>query len=131
MGKSVKPPFSSSTFIAKFPLEIIHLDVWSASNSSISGLYYVLFVDNFSRYSWVYPIRFKYEVFAIFVKFKSLVENMFTSRIKTFQTNEGGEYTNNVFRAFLETHGINHRLTCPHHPEQNGLANASIIILLI
>lgn len=92
-------------------------------------MYYLLII--FPVYSWVYPIRFKYEVFAIFVKFKSLVENMFTSRIKTFQTNEGGEYTNNVFRAFLETHGINHRLTCLHHPEQNGLANASIIILLI
>ena len=29
---------------------------------------------------------------------------------------------NHQFKDYLNTHGINHRLTCPHHPEQNGIA---------
>ncbi|XP_021828324.1 uncharacterized protein LOC110768779 isoform X2 [Prunus avium] len=63
LGKSVKLPFSSSMSVSTSPLELIHSDVWSSSNKSISGFsYYVLFVDDFSRYSWIFPMKLKYEV---------------------------------------------------------------------
>lgn len=67
-------------------------------------------------------MRLKYEVFSLFVKFKTLVENLFSTKIKAFQTDGGGEYTSRIFHNFLVTHGIDHRISCPHHPEQNGLA---------
>ena len=83
--------------------------------------YYVLFVDDFSRYSWIFPMQLKHEVFDIFVKFKLHVENLFSSTIKAFQVDGGGEYTNNAFQNFLANHGIRFRSSCPNHPEQNGL----------
>ncbi|KAM1873468.1 hypothetical protein ACFX13_007300 [Malus domestica] len=39
-----------------------------------------------------------------------------------FQSDGGGEYTSHQFKHFFLHHGIHHRLSCPHHPEQNGLA---------
>ena len=83
--------------------------------------YYVLFVDDFSRYSWIFPMQFKHEVFDTFVKFKLHVENLFSSTIKAFQADEGGEYTNLAFQNFLTNHGISFRSLCPNHPKQNGL----------
>ncbi|KAI5345120.1 hypothetical protein L3X38_012997 [Prunus dulcis] len=123
LGKSVKLPFQSSLSVTHAPLALIHSDVWSSSNKSVSGFqYYVLFVDNFSRYSWIFPMRLKSEVFSLYVKFKTLVENLFSTKIKALQTDGGGEYTSHIFHNFLVTHGIDHRISYPRHPEQNGLA---------
>jgi transposase InsO family protein len=70
----------------------------------------------------LYPIHNKSDVFQVFVQFKSLVENQFSSSIKQFQCDGGGEYMSNQFKKFLVTHGILHRVSCPHTPQQNGVA---------
>ena len=94
LGKSTKLPFHLSDSISNSPLELIHSDVWTSPTVSIKGSkYYVFFVDDFSCYSWSFPMQFKHEVFAIFVKFKLHVENLFSSKIKTFQLDNGGEYS--------------------------------------
>lgn len=51
------------------------------------------------------------------------MENNFDTKIKSFQTDGGGEYTSNVFKNFLALNGISHRLSCPHTPKQNGLVD--------
>jgi transposase InsO family protein len=84
--------------------------------------YYVLFVDDYSRFTWVYHILYKSEVFQCFVKFKLLVENLFTTKIKQFQFDNGVEYTSKQFKDYLSQSGILHRLSCPHTSQQNGIA---------
>jgi hypothetical protein len=64
----------------------------------------------------------KSEFFQCFIKFKLLVENLFSNTIKYFQTDNGGEYTSTKFKQFLSNHGIFHHLTCPHTSQQNGIA---------
>jgi hypothetical protein len=64
-------------------------------------VYYVLFIDEYSRFTWLYPIMNKSEVFQCFIKFKFLVENLFSTTIKYFQTDNGGEYTSTAFKQFL------------------------------
>jgi transposase InsO family protein len=61
-------------------------------------------------------------VFQFFVKFKLLVENLFTAKIKQFQSDNGGEYTSKQFKDYLSQSGILHRLFCPHTSQQNGIA---------
>lgn len=56
------------------------------------------------------------------MKFKSLVENLFSCKIKQTQIDNGVEYISHAFTKFLKTHGILHRLTCPYTSEQNGIA---------
>ena len=67
-------------------------------------------------------MQFKHEVFAIFVKFKLHVENLFSSKIKTFQLDNGGEYSKWAFQIVFINHGISFRSSFPSHPKQNGLA---------
>jgi len=56
------------------------------------------------------------------VKFKLLVENLFSTKIKQFQYENGGEYTSNQFKHLFTQNGILHRLTCPNTSQQNGIA---------
>ena len=124
MEKRSKLLFQSSISVTSSPLEIIHTDVWGYSPmSTVNGCrFYITFIDDFSRYCWFFPIQFKSQVFDVFLEFKPLVENMFDRRIKTIQSDGGGEYTSNRFKKMLIQNGISHRISCPPTPEQNGLA---------
>ncbi|CAL9232750.1 unnamed protein product, partial [Arabidopsis halleri] len=60
LGKHVKLPFYSSTSTVSSPFQIIHSDLWTSPILSLSGIrYYVLFLDQFSHFLWVYPLRKK------------------------------------------------------------------------
>jgi hypothetical protein len=85
-----------------------------------------VFIDDFSRYTWIYPLYQKSEVFDTFVKFKLLVENQFSTKIKQFQSDGGGEYTSVHFQSFLTKNGILHRKSCPYTSPQNGLAERKL-----
>ena len=52
----------------------------------------------------------------------SFVENQFEFEIKILRTDGGGEYMSNQFKSFCLDHGIQHQLSCPYTPQQNGVA---------
>ena len=120
-SKSHKMPFSASTLTSTKPLELLFSDVWTSPIHSIDGYkYYVIFVDHFTHYVWLYPLRRKSDVLLTFTHFKNLVKNKFNHRIITFYSDNGGEYT--AMRNFLEENGITHLTSPPHTPEHNGFA---------
>ena len=79
---------------------------------------FVIFIDTHIKYIWYYPIVAESNVFSIFQRFQLLVERHFSCKIKSVQTNWGGEYRK--LNSFFQTIGIHHRLICPHILEQNG-----------
>ncbi|CAL9022395.1 unnamed protein product, partial [Prunus brigantina] len=123
-GKMSRLPFSLSETRSSEAFHRIHSDVWGPSPcTSISGYrYYVIFVDDCTRYTWVYPLINKSDVFGIFVKFHAYISTFFHKHIKIFQSDGGGEFVNTAMRDFLAKHGILHYKSCPHTPQQNGLA---------
>ncbi|XP_020090489.1 uncharacterized protein LOC109711719 isoform X2 [Ananas comosus] len=123
MGKHVKLSFHDSESQSAFPFHIVHSDVWQSPVPSVSGYkYYVIFIDDYSRFSWLYLLKFKHEVFDKFFEFKKMVENIFHSSIKIFQSDNGTEFVNDKFSSFCSQNGIIHRFSCPYTPQQNGLA---------
>ena len=76
-GKNTNKTFPSSESEEKGILEIIHSDVCGLmSSSSLSGyVYYVSFIDDYSRKTWIHFMNNKYEIFSKFKEFKSLIEN--------------------------------------------------------
>ena len=50
-----------------------------------------------------------------------MVETQFSTKLKSFRSNGGGEFTSPAFKLFLTTHGIHHQVSCPSTPQQNGL----------
>jgi hypothetical protein len=76
LGKGKKLPSHASNRISHQPLDLIHSDICTSHVQSISGYkYYVIFVDDWSRFTLIYPLHHKFDIFANFVKFKLLVEN--------------------------------------------------------
>ena len=94
-GKNVKKTFPSSEIKAKGILEIVHSDVCGpVSSSSLSGyVYYVSFIDDLSRKTWIYFLKGKSEVFSKFKEDKALVENQNDRKIKTLLLDNDGEFT--------------------------------------
>ncbi|KAJ0853298.1 putative RNA-directed DNA polymerase [Helianthus annuus] len=122
LAKAKRQPFLSNDKRASLPLEIIHCDLWGPSpiKSVDNFLYYVAFVDDYSRFTWLYPLRAKSDFFNALSIFVPFVQTQFSTKIKIFQSDGGTEFTNNRVRNFFEQHGILHRLSCPYTPQQNG-----------
>jgi hypothetical protein len=85
-------------------LELIHSDVCGPMPSiSLSGyVYYVSFIDDYSRKTWVYFLKYKDEVLRKFKEFKTLVENLSERKIKILRSDNGGEYTSKEFGIFCK-----------------------------
>ncbi|CAJ2653122.1 unnamed protein product [Trifolium pratense] len=121
-AKSHKLPFSDHNLQSTRPLELIYSDVWGpAPIRSLDGfLYYVIFVDHFTKYVWLYPMKYKSDVYSIFIQFKAVVEKYFNLPIISFFSDNGGEFIK--LKSFLTNHGITHLSSPPHTPELNGTA---------
>ncbi|GKB61198.1 ribonuclease H-like domain-containing protein [Tanacetum coccineum] len=127
LGKHVKLPFHSSTSIVKHCFDIIHSDLWTSPIVSSSGFkYYVLFLDHFSHFLWIYPLRSKSDMFDKFLHFRNYVKNQFKCEIKSFQCDHGGEFDNNRLHTLFAKNGIQFRFSCPKTSQQNGKAERMI-----
>ena len=125
MGKMTRMPFSKkSSHRSTESLTIIHSDVCGpmAINSFGGSRYMLSFIDDYSRYSFVYFIKSKDEVFGKFREFVNLVENQTGSKVKAIRTDNGGEYSSKAMAEYCKEKGIRHELTNPYCPEQNGIA---------
>ncbi|BBH07273.1 hypothetical protein Prudu_019153 [Prunus dulcis] len=85
------------------PFDLIHSGVWGPAPISNKGgaRYYVSFIDDYSRYCWIYLMKCRSDFFSIFQKFCALVHTQFSTVIK---------------------YGTTHQFSCTATPEQNGVA---------
>jgi transposase InsO family protein len=107
-GKHVCLPFPNSSTITYFPFQIVHCDLWTSPIESITGFkYYLSLIDDYSRYTWTFPLRFKSD----------------TSTIREFH-----QYvlTQSCSSFILSQHGIVFCLSYPHTSSQNGKAERGI-----
>ena len=88
------------------------------AQSPLAGInYFLLLVDDYSRWMWVYMLKEKEEVLCAFKKFKRLVENGSDHNLKTLYTDWDGEFLSQNFLKFYEEEGIKHQLTAPYTPQ--------------
>ena len=114
-GKYTKTALPSSDTRLEGVLQFIHKDLCGPmSSTSLTGYeYYVRFIDDFSRKTWIYFLRSKTG-----------------KKIKVLRSNNEGEYTSHAFNEFCRQEGIKRQLTVPYIPQQNGVAerkNYSIV----
>ena len=90
------------------PLELIHSDFSGPFPhiSMIQDKYTLTFIDEFSRYCWVYFLKHKSEVFDLFKVFRALVENQSRRKLNILIYNNGSEYVNYEFIKYCEDAGI-------------------------
>jgi hypothetical protein len=77
-AKSHQLPYNKSFSVSRHPLELIHSDVWGLAPESVGRKkYYASFIDDYIKFTWLYLIKHKSEVFHIFNNFKhSLKDNL-------------------------------------------------------
>ncbi|GJZ48108.1 ribonuclease H-like domain-containing protein [Tanacetum coccineum] len=127
LGKQTKLPFQRSTSIVTSPFDIIHSDLWTSPVSSMSGYkYYVLFLDHYSHFLWVYPLHKKSDAQSKLLHFRAFVKTQFNREIKAFQCDHGGEFDNNTLHELFATNGIQFRFSCPRTSQQNGKSERMI-----
>ena len=86
-GKQNRVRFPSSAMREKGILQLVHSDVFGPVSVPSLGksVYYVSFIDDFSRNTWIHFLKNKSEVFDRFKMFKALVENQIEKRIKVLR----------------------------------------------
>ena len=99
LGKQPVLPFNNSESISNSIFELIHSDVWGPSPvGSIGGSqYFVIFIDDYFRYSWIFPMKYHSEILPIYSNFAKMIETQFSICIKTFRSNNALEYTQYAF----------------------------------
>ncbi|KAK0578941.1 hypothetical protein LWI29_018731 [Acer saccharum] len=78
--------------------------------------YFVIFINNHSKKLWVYFLRHKSDVFEAFKKWKAMVENETSLKIKKLRSDNGGEYEDKEFKKFCYQSGIKLIRTVPGTP---------------
>jgi GAG-pre-integrase domain/Integrase core domain len=123
-AKSHRVHFSNSLNKRTNPFDLIHSDVWGPSpvSSSSGNRWFVLFIDNCTRMTWLYVLKTKDEVPYVFKTFFKMVRNQFGKMIKYLRSDNGGEFVNKVLRDFFNSQGIIHETSCIGTPQQNGVA---------
>jgi transposase InsO family protein len=91
--------------------------------------YFMTFIDDASRFCYIYLLKSKDEALHYFKIYKSEIENQLERKIKRLHDNHGGEYTSNDFTQFYVEHGIIHEVTPPYSPQSNGVAEKKNQIL--
>ena len=101
----------------------MHTDVWGPSQvSSLSGSrYYVTFIDDATRNTWIYCIQNKSDVFDTFKKWKDLVEIETGKKLKCLRSDNRGEYCSKEFDRYCSEHGIRREKIVPRTPQENGM----------
>lgn len=102
----------------------MHTDFCSVAHiRSLGGSRYsVLFIDECSKYSWVYAIKEKSDVSDTFKPWLTTTENQHNQQLKVFQSDNRRDYVSLEMRRFVQGRGIVQRLTTPRNSYQNRVA---------
>jgi len=131
-GKQTKHNKKGATRSSQL-LEIIHTDICGPMDTpAFNGeKYYITFIDDFSRYGYVYLLHEKSQSVNVLETFVKEVERQLDKKVKIIRSDRGGEYYGKYnesgqcpgpFAKFLESHGICAQYTMPGTPQQNGVA---------
>jgi hypothetical protein len=124
LGKQHRKPFpQSSNYRATTGLELVHGDLCGQISPPTPGgkSFFLLIVDDHSRYMWLELLASKDEALQYFKKFKTAAELESAHRLKAFRTDRGGEFSSGAFVSFCSELGIKHNISTAYTPQQNGV----------
>ena len=123
-GKHTRVPFPKRLDRrTKSPFKLVHNDVWGPprTESTLGFRYFVTFIDDYSRCTWLFLMKTRVELFSIFQKFHAEVQTQFNTSICILQSDNAKEYLSTPFYSFLSSHGMLHQSSCAYIPQHNGV----------
>ncbi|CAI7879319.1 unnamed protein product [Closterium sp. NIES-53] len=133
-GRQRATPHSSSFPPTEAPLQTLHMDVWGPACVRGQGheRYFLLIVDDYSRYTRVFPLRSKGEVPGVLIDWihgtRRQLSEKFGSDLPVLRmhSDRGREFSSNLLRAFCRLEGIRQTFTLLASPQQNEIAERRI-----
>jgi len=115
-------------------LELLQMDLFGPTTyASLGGnKYFLVIVDDYSRYTWTFFLQGKAKVASIFKKFAKNAQNQFDVKIKKIRSDNGKEFDNTNIEEYCDEVGIKHEFSSTYTPKQNGVVerkNQTLITL--
>ncbi|CAI7818027.1 unnamed protein product [Closterium sp. NIES-54] len=133
-GRQRAAPHSSQFSPTEAPLQTLHMDVWGPARVRGQGhkRYFLLVVDDYSRYTAVFPLRIKGDVTGVLIDWiraaRLQLRQSFGSdfRVLRLHSDRGGEVSFGLLSAYCRARGIRQTFTLPDSLQQNGIAERRI-----
>ncbi|CAI7900529.1 unnamed protein product [Closterium sp. NIES-53] len=137
-GRQRAVPHSSSFPPTEAPLQTLHLDMWGPARVRGQGheRYFLLVVDDYTRYTMVFPLRTKGEVPDVLIPWIRAARLQLRDRFQSdfpvlrLHSDRGGEFYSDLLAAYCAEHGIRQTFTLPASPQQNGVAERRIGLVM-
>ncbi|KAK2359287.1 hypothetical protein QL285_084673 [Trifolium repens] len=119
-AKQKRLPFPHSQHISKSVFDIVHIDIWGpiATPSMLGYRYFLTVVDDKSRFTWIFLMKYKSETSNLIKSFVKMIQTQFNITIKCIRFDNGNEF---LLRDFYAETGILHQTSCVGTPQQNGI----------
>ncbi|CAI7804426.1 unnamed protein product [Closterium sp. NIES-53] len=133
-GRQRAAPHSSQFPPTEAPLQTLHMDVWGPARVRGQGheRYFLLVVDDYSRYTSVFPLRSKGDVTEVLIDWiraaRLQLRQSFGSvfPVLRLHSDRGGEFSSGLLGAYCRARGIRQTFTLPDSRQQNGIAERRI-----
>ncbi|CAI7867711.1 unnamed protein product [Closterium sp. NIES-53] len=137
-GRQHAAPHSSSFPPTTAPLQTLHMDVWGPARVRGQGQerYFLIVVDDYSRYTTVFPLRTNGEVPDVLIPWIRRACLQLSERFHSdfpvlrLHSDRGGEFSSDLLAAYYAEHGIELSFTLPASPQQNGVAERRIGLVM-
>jgi hypothetical protein len=120
LAKQKRLPFPISNSITKSPFELVHCDIWGPFlvKSTNGSHYFLIVVDDHSRFTWVFLMTHKSQTRCLFQSFVNSVETQFPYKIQSLRTDNGPKF---LISEFFASKGLLHQRSCVESPRKNAV----------
>ena len=124
LAKHTRTSFIPRPYTPSTPFSLIHSDIWGPSKVTTSNgkRWFITFIDDHTRITWVYLLREKSETCQVFQNFSNMIQTQFQTKIRVLRTDNGKEYFHSILGDYLLQNGIIHQSSCVDTPQQNGVS---------
>ncbi|CAI7894693.1 unnamed protein product [Closterium sp. NIES-54] len=131
-GRLRATPNSSSLHPATEPFETLHLDIWGPASrpSPKQESFFLVVVDDYSRYTTVFPLAKKSDVTSTLIWWLLTTADTRGRRVSCLHSDRGGEFRSGILAGFCRKQGIRQSWTLPESPQQNGVAERRIGLVM-
>jgi transposase InsO family protein len=129
-SKQLRKPHKTAKTRNLAPLELVHSDLCEINGNLTKGSkrYFMTFIDDCTKFCYVYLLKTKDEALNYSKAYKAEVENQLERKIKRLRSDRGGEYFSSEFSEFCIEHGIIYERTPPYSPQSNEIAKKRTIL---